>query len=237
MRRAGSFVWEETLAWGNRAPILTEPAFLSAELATANAMLDRDANHPSIILWGFFNEGESNFNVSVASYAAMANAFRSRDSSRLVTWADNKGVFSKCYEYADVISNNYYPGWYNGPPEGITKIWSDRAAWVAENYPNKPFIISETGAGGIVGDHSANSSRWSLELQSRIDGLDASVAMTNENITGLALWQFSDIKVDQSNSSTLRPGGINNKGVVSQFRDPKPAAQVVAAIYSQQLLN
>jgi len=229
----GVLVWEETLAWGNWAPILTEPAFLNASLATANAMLDRDTNHPAIILWGFFNEGQSDKNESVPSYAAMANAFRSRDSTRLITWADNRGVSSKCYEYADVISNNYYPGWYNGPPSGISQIWSDRAAWVAEKYPNKPFIISETGAGGIVGNHSTNSTRWSLELQSNIDGLDASVAMTNGNITGLALWQFSDIKVDQSNSSTGRPGGINNKGVVSQIREPKPAAITVGMIYSK----
>jgi hypothetical protein len=28
---------------------------------------------------------------------------------------------------------------------------------VAETYPDKPFIISETGAGGIVGMHSNNN--------------------------------------------------------------------------------
>ena len=39
------------------------------------------------------------------------------------------------------------------------------------------------------------------------------VAVTDANISGIALWQFSDIKVDASNSSSNRPGGINNKGV------------------------
>ena len=72
-----------------------------------------------------------------------------------------------------------------------------------------------------------------MELQSEIDGLAATVAMANGNITGLALWQFSDIKVDQSNSSTGRPGGINNKGIVSQLREPKLAATTVATIYSE----
>jgi hypothetical protein len=28
------------------------------------------------------------------------------------------------------------------------------------------------------------------------------------------VWQFCDIKVDQTNTSSNRPGGINNKGVV-----------------------
>jgi hypothetical protein len=39
----------------------------------------------------------------------MSKAFHTRDPTRLVTWADNRGETSTCYEYADVISNNYYP--------------------------------------------------------------------------------------------------------------------------------
>jgi hypothetical protein len=41
------------------------------------------------------------------------------------------------------------------------------------------------------------------------------------------------IKVDHANSSMSRPGGINNKGVVSQWRAPKPAAAAVAAAYAK----
>lgn len=88
------------------------------------------------------------------------------------------------------------------------------------------------GAGGIVGDHSKNGSRWSLEYQATVDQLDARVAMIDENITGLSLWQFCDIKVDQQNTSTGRPGGINNKGVVDEYRVPKLAASAVAAEYN-----
>jgi hypothetical protein len=51
------------------------------------------------------------------------------------------------------------------------------------------------------------------------------------DVAGVALWQFTDIKVDQSNTSTGRPGGINNKGVVSRWRQPKLAAAVVEALY------
>ena len=230
---AGVMVWEETLAWGNPAKILTEPAFLDASLATANAMLDRDTNHPAIIFWGFFNEGSSDDKASCPAYEAMSKAFKGRDATRLVTWADNRGQKGQCYEFADVVSNNFYPGWYNGPASGIKKTWTDRATWCATAYPSKPFIISETGAGGILGQHSKNQSRWSLEYQATVDGDNADVAMTDDNIAGLALWQFCDIKVDQSNTSSSRPGGINNKGVVSQWRAPKPAAAVVAAAYAK----
>ena len=72
-----------------------------------------------------------------------------------------------------------------------------------------------------------------LRYQATVDGDNAEVAMTDDNIAGLALWQFCDIKVDQSNTSSGRPGGINNKGVVSQWRVPKPAAAAVAAAYAK----
>jgi len=229
---AGVMVWEEALAWGNPAKILTEPAFLDASLATANAMLDRDTNHPAIIFWGFFNEGFTDDKKSCPAYEAMSKTFKGRDSTRLVTWADDRGQNGLCYEFADVVSNNYYPGWYNGPASGIKQTWTDRATWCATTYPDKPFIISETGAGGILGQHSKNQSRWSLEYQATVDGDNADVAMADANIAGLTLWQFCDIKVDQSNTSSGRPGGINNKGVVSQWRAPKPAAAVVAAAYA-----
>jgi beta-glucuronidase len=235
----GVLVWEEALAWGNYGKQLTDPWFLANQVGTANAMLDRDTNHPSIILWGFFNEGQTDLNTSCPAYQTMASTFKGRDPSRLVTWADNRGPSSLCLEYADVVSFNYYPGWYNGPAEGIFSTWADRGAWVAEHYPDKPFIISETGAGGILGDHnrsatnSSEPARWSLEYQVVVDRDDAMVAMVSENITGISLWQFCDIKVDQSNTSTGRPGGINNKGVVSQHRDPKPAAAAVGKAYTK----
>jgi hypothetical protein len=159
------------------------------------------------------------------------------------------------YEFADVISNNFYPGWYNGPASGINKTWSDTAAWVAANHPDKPFIISETGAltnlsqpkstlatladhgagaGGIVdagvspgsqhrvpaGPNASAPARWSLEYQRIVDDDAAKVAMTDDFIAGLALWQFCDIKVDQPNGtiSSRRPGGINNKGASNVVR-------------------
>ena len=111
----GILVWDEALAWGNRVDVLTEARFMAAELGTAHAMVSDGINHPSIVLWGFFNEGESDQPNASASYAAMAHAFKSRDPSRLVTWADNRMESGRAYEHADVLSFNSYPGWYDRP--------------------------------------------------------------------------------------------------------------------------
>ena len=107
----GLLVWNEALAWGNWADTLTAPAFLGAELASAHAMLDEAINHPSILLWGFFNEGQSDDPKATPAYAAMAAVFRGRDPSRLVTWANNRLQRDLGLAHADVLSFNYYPGW------------------------------------------------------------------------------------------------------------------------------
>ena len=57
--------------------------------------------------------------------------------------------------------------------------------------------------------------------------------MANDDVAGISLWQFCDIKVDQLNTSSGRPGGINNKGVLSELRDPKLAAAAVTKVYKQ----
>lgn len=203
------------------------------------------------------------------------------DRSRLVTWASNRKSGDKALQYADVVSFNSYPGWYGGGANTVVSAWQWDADWVAQHWPTKPFIISETGAGGIAGNHSAilppsNATRWSEEYQAVVDALDAGVAMNDSNIAGIALWQFTDsepcgetgsepthlqprvgvgrwppgcrsdvsalaadvapillvpVKVDQPNSSSGRPGGINNKGVLDQFRNPKLSAARVAALF------
>ena len=87
-----------------------------------------------------------------------------------------------------------------------------------------------------MGERSSNLSRWSEDYQRVVDRLNAEVAIQDPNIAGISLWQYADIKVDQSNTSTGRPGGINNKGVVSRFRSPKLAAEAVAAIFAGKVV-
>jgi len=224
-------VWNEALAWGNYLPTLTDPTFMAAELGTARAMAADAFNHPSVVLWGFFNEGQSDHSEACPSYAAMARAFRSSDSSRLVTWASNRKSGDLCLQHADVVSFNSYPGWYGGNASTVNSSWELDADWVAAHWPTKPFIISETGAGGIAGNRSASLARWSEDYQQLVDGFDAATAMNSPNVAGISLWQFADIKVDQPNSSTSRPGGINNKGVFDRWRTPKLAARRVGEVY------
>jgi beta-glucuronidase len=230
----GILVWEEQLAWGNGPQDMLNKDFLDNEVSSLNSMISLAFNHPSVVLWGFFNEGCSEDPLCSPAYATMAKTIRDRDPSRLVTWASNRRELDINLHLADVVSFNNYPGWYEGNASSIVPSWQSDAAWVLQKWPTKPFLISEAGAGGIVGWLNGTDVRWSEQYEQLVDTLTATVAVNDTAIAGLTIWQFCDIKVDQPVNSTSRPGGLNNKGVVSQFLVPKLAAPAVAAVYASR---
>jgi hypothetical protein len=95
-----------------------------------------------------------------------------------------------------LIAFNNYPGWYNG--HGVNKTisyWNSAADGVRSGSTNgtlgKPFVISETGAGGIwEWSEQANSTddKWTLLYQAEIIGGDVDTALSNKNISGITLW-------------------------------------------------
>jgi beta-glucuronidase len=80
----------------------------------------------------------------------------------------------------------------------------------------KPFVISETGAGGVwEWSETANSTddKWTLLYQAEIIGGDVDTALSNKNISGITLWHFYDFKVDNCGARwpcDKRPGQENN---------------------------
>ena len=122
--------------------------------------------------------------------------------------------------------------------------------------------MSETGGGGLFEWPNATAPapgpQWSLQYQAALVANDASVLLAQDHLSGLTLWQFSDIKADDSDTSKCgqcvymphpdnltipwdcayipvplcgRPRGENNKGAVDLWRRKKPVFAAVAAIY------
>merc|ERR1712139_49111 len=136
------------------------------------------------------------------------------------------------------------------------KAWEEAARSVRagttsskEGTLGKPFVISETGAGGIYEwDANATDDKWTLKFQTEIISQDVDVALANDNISGITLWHFFDFKVDDGEENNThceyipdmyppncsyieinhRPGGVNHKGVLDFWRRPKPSYQIVA---------
>ena len=55
---------------------------------------------------------------------------------------------------------------HRGQPDEATAFWARMAAWVRSHYPRAPFVISETGAGGIFEwSHNATKAPWTTAYQ------------------------------------------------------------------------
>lgn len=273
---AGILVWEEAQPDPNEDQ-LQDSVWRALFLAQLDDMVIASINHPSVIFHGFFNEGPTKNADICTAYAEAAARIRLRvggfvptaanggqgTASRLVTWADNKRINSACLAHADVISFNDYPGWYSneGDLDAPAHLWSRYAADVRKHYPLKPFTISETGGGGIFEWRNSTLSldgvgvQWSQLYQAQLDEADVKVALSNENISGISLWQFADSKANE-NSDCLpctyeshpaslatpwncsfvditchRAGGKNNKGAVDYWRRKKLAYSAVQRQY------
>lgn len=258
---SGVAVWEEALGPGTKTSDMNNTWFMANQNTAVGAMVDTSYNHPSVILHGFFNEGPSFDPLACIGYAALADTIHSLAplSWRLVTWANNRLSADKCVAYEDVVSFNAYPGWYDSPgnlsyPD---PFWRQQVAWVEANHPTKPITVSETGGGAVFEfvNASAPGTFWSQSFQRDLVAADVNVIGGLSRVSGLTLWQFSDIKVAQCsecdylphpdtltqpwdcavvNASALacgRPKGENNKGAVDWWRRKKLSFDVVAQLY------
>merc|ERR1712050_645804 len=165
--------------------------------------MDQSLNHPSIMTWAWFNEGPTDDERACPAYAACADRAEARDPSRFVTYASHKDFNEdKCLKHVSLVSQNFYPAWawYAGglfhdlsEPE---KHWNAAANDVRQHSSGKPFVISETGAGGIYEwSHNTTDATWSTKYQAEVLARDVDAALGNNNISGVTLFQFFDIKV------------------------------------------
>jgi beta-glucuronidase len=256
----GMIMWCETLGPAVSVKNTQDPTFLKYQAQQMNEMLDNAMNHASVGIWGFFNEGPSHSVDACPAYKASADIIHARDHTRFVTYASSKAMRDKCFASATLLAINAYPGWYD--KEDPKPLWDYFANNLhAGNPPDaigKPFIISETGAGGIFEwSDNVTAARWTLAYQTRVIAADVDTAIANPNISGIALWHFFDFKTDDptqnnthceylpgiyppicgyinvSTTSFSRPGGENHKGSIDFWRREKPAYRVVAAKFNE----
>lgn len=238
----GFLVWEEGLSWGARVQHFTNPNFVTAQVAQIEAMIKTSYNHPSVIIRGFLNEGESETLESEACYKTLIGLVRKNDSTRLVTYASHRRLDDRWLELVDVISFNMYPGWYPENKEDESPL-GEIIPYIRHNLEgirqrglaDKPFIISEIGAGAIYGWRDPICSHWSEDYQREYLRIVCREIVDNPSITGVALWQFCDCRTHRGAYALGRPRAFNNKGTVDEYRRPKLAYEVVKNIFKESV--
>ncbi|MEM1099041.1 MAG: glycoside hydrolase family 2 TIM barrel-domain containing protein [Planctomycetota bacterium] len=233
--RNGILVWSEGIAWQPRVEHLTDAGFLAAHDRHLDAMVHAAQHHPCIVMWGLFNEGDSDAEAAVPAYEAGLARLRDLDGSRPVTYATHRPFSDRCFALADVIAVNTYPGWYGSSIDQASEQL-DAIADEFDRHPEargKPRIVSEIGAGAIYGWRDPHGARWSEAYQARLLGtVLPALCDPAGRWNGVSIWQFSDVRTSEAVAKALnRPRGFNNKGLVDEYRRKKDAFAVVARAF------
>jgi len=231
----GILVWEEAHARGLGDEQMKNPNFIPQSLKCIDEMITRHYNHPSIFCWGILNECSSDTEYGRSCYKTLFDRVFGLDRSRPRTFASNKHFHDICFDLEEIVSANIYPGWYNfADLSAPDKMVASLMQYAEEQKSgDKPFIVSEIGAGAIYGYRAESAAKWSEERQAQIIDEQLTAVLANEDVTGVFVWQFCDVRVDESWFSG-RPRSMNNKGIVDEYRRKKLSFEVVKRHFAQK---
>lgn len=224
----GMLVWEESHARGLVEERMLNPRFMPQQELCTREMVDQHFNHPSIFIWGCLNECADNCEYGADCFRRILGLLHELDASRPMTAALLERMGSRIGHDTDVVSINIYPQWYHE-----TKVSEAMARKAGETgaVDGKPLIVSEIGAGAIPGFHDPfGESKWSEERQSTILRTQIEAVLAQPDCVGVFLWQFADVRVDESLFNS-RPRCFNNKGVVDEYRRPKLSYRTVKELF------
>ncbi len=231
----GMLFWEEIPMWGMREEPLKTPLLWERGLKMHEEMVKRDFHHPCIIFWGLHNEIDTRMEEAREGSIRYIEMIKSIDPKhRLLTFATMFDMTDICLDLVDVISCNKYIGWYGykQPKEEWPDFLSKFKAHLKEQgLDNKPFIMSEYGAGGIYGEVRLEAAKWSENFQADYDAYATQLFLDDPDISGTYIWQYCDIRSSQK-LEMGRPRSHNNKGLVNEYRCPKLAYFKIKEIYN-----
>lgn len=230
----GILVWEENHARGLDEERMRNPQFEPQCEQVIREMITAHYNHPSIYIWGILNECGSDGAYGRSCYQAQFELIRHMDGSRPCSAASCRFREDICQDLPDIWSWNIYPYWYE--ERSATEMIQDRMDWLegegVGGGTQKPFLVTEVGAGGIYAFRDPAKDVWSEELQAEILEKQLKEISAYENCMGMYIWQFCDVRVSRIYWAIRRPKSRNNKGIVDEYRRPKLAYQVVKEIFN-----
>lgn len=206
-------------------------------------MIARDHNRASVVIWSVGNETGDDpdttaFRVKLGEYVKELDPSRLLSAAMFARQLKSDGKLARMRvddpfgAIADVLAINQYVGWYHDQPESMQGVELE-LAW------NKPFLISETGAGIQAGLRGAPTAVWTEDFGLRYyeahlgwcDELRDAAALNHApHFSGISPWILKDFL------SPRRPlygvqDWFNRKGLVDQVGRKKMVFGLVQETY------
>lgn len=218
MDKNGIVVWAEIPFVGpggyNDKGFVDLPAFRANGKEQLKELIRQHYNHPSICVWGLFNE-LTELGDNPVEYIKELNVLaHQEDTTRPTTSASNQ--MGDLNFITDAIAWNRYDGWYGGTPADLGK-WLDR---MHKDHPEICIAISEYGAGASI-YHQQDSlvktvptSWWHPEnWQTYYHIENWKTISSRPYVWGSFVWNMFDFGAAHRTEGD-RPG-INDKGLVT----------------------
>lgn len=218
MDKLGIVVWAEIPFIGpggyEDKGFVDSPSFRTNGKEQLKELIRQHYNHPSICVWGLFNE-LAEYGDNPVEYINELNVLaHQEDTTRPTTSASNQS--GKINFVTDLIAWNRYDGWYGGTPQDLGK-WLD---WMHKEYPEIRIAISEYGAGASI-YHQQDSlvktnptSWWHPENWQTYYHIENWKAITERPfVWGSFVWNMFDFGAAHRTEGD-RPG-VNDKGLVT----------------------
>jgi beta-glucuronidase len=191
-------------------------------LEVVEALIARDKNHPSVVMWSVGNEPASAEEGAPAYFAPIFARVRELDPTRPVTCVEVVDApLNRNAHLSDVILVNRYDSWYWHPGrlQVVEQTLEKGLAGWYERF-GKPVVISEFGADTIAGMHQLPAVMFTEEYQREFVKRFHAVFDRLPFVVGEHIWNFADFGTKQG---ITRVGG-NKKGIFTRQRQPKSVA-------------
>lgn len=215
--KLGILLWEEIpVYWA--IDFDSSKAYADAENQLSELII-RDISRASVIFWSVGNEN-ADTDSRLTFMSKLAKHAKELDPTRFVTAAClvnnvHETVQDRLMEYLDVISMNEYCGYYDHDMDKLRRILSNTTL-------DKPFIISEFGAGAKAGYHKDASTLFTEEKQEDFYSKQLGIIKNSSLVTGTIIWILYDFRSPRRKNR--EQNGYNSKGLISSNRKTRKLA-------------
>ena len=228
--RLGIVVIDETPAVGIGAGPACDPyqtfPLKTYHSAVLRAMIERDKNHPCVVLWSLGNEPDTeHFPESARDYwhplYEQAHAQDPQDRPVTMVCCQNDYTKDITTRTMDVVCINRYYGWYNLSGDLDNATYAFKKELDFWETIDKPLILSEYGADTVAGMHGFTPEMFTEEFQVEYYRTINGCLDERRFVVGEWPWNFADFSTQQG---PMRVGSCNRKGLFTRERTPKLAA-------------
>jgi beta-galactosidase len=194
-------------------------------------MIKQHYNHPSVIVWGLFNElgngDNAKFRPAYPLFAKqLVDEVHRLDKTRPAGGVNDSQSLVDLANSTDVCGINTYPGWYYGDAgremPGLIDSWN-------KIFGQRGIAVTEYGAGASIyhhveePGHPYSNGMWHPEeWQMMVHENTYKGVLARKSVWGSFLWVMFDFAADNRNEGD-RPG-INDKGLVTHSRKTRKDA-------------